>query len=82
MEVAGANIYVNAIAAGGILMPQFQDYLARCSEEEKNQFFQLIPSGRLGTPEEYASLVVYLVSEEHYLVGQILGVNGGAYICI
>lgn len=34
MEVAGANIYVNAIAAGGILTPQFQDYLARCSEEE------------------------------------------------
>jgi hypothetical protein len=31
----------------------------------------------LGKPEEYASLVVYLASEEHYLVGQIAGVKGG-----
>ncbi len=31
-------------------------------------------------PEEYASLVVYLASKEHYLVGQILGVNDRAYI--
>jgi 3-oxoacyl-[acyl-carrier protein] reductase len=80
MEVAGANIYVNAIAAGGILTPQFKDNLARSSEKEKNEFFQLIPSGRLGAPEEYAFLITYLASDDHYLVGQIIGVNGGTYI--
>jgi 3-oxoacyl-[acyl-carrier protein] reductase len=72
MEVAGGNVYVNAIAAGGVLTPQFKDYLARSSEKEKGEFFQLIPSGRLGTPEEYASLVLYLASNKHYLVGEIV----------
>jgi 3-oxoacyl-[acyl-carrier protein] reductase len=77
IEVAGANIYVNAIAAGGILTPPMEAYLSRCSEEEKNNLHQLIPLGRLGTPEEYASLAVYLASDEHYLVGQTISPNGG-----
>jgi 3-oxoacyl-[acyl-carrier protein] reductase len=28
--------------------------------------------------EEYASLAVYLASDNHYLVGQIISPNGGA----
>jgi 3-oxoacyl-[acyl-carrier protein] reductase len=77
VEVAGANIFVNAIAAGGILTPPMQAYLSQCSEEEKNNIHQLIPLGRMGTPEEYASLAVYLSSDEHYLVGQTISPNGG-----
>jgi len=42
--------------------------------------YQMIPLGRLGKPEEYASLAVYLASDEHYLVGQIISPNGGAVI--
>jgi 3-oxoacyl-[acyl-carrier protein] reductase len=80
MEVAGANIYVNCIAAGGILTPAFESYLARATEEEKNRFYQLIPAGRLGKTEEYASLAVYLASDDHYLVGQIISPNGGVVI--
>jgi 3-oxoacyl-[acyl-carrier protein] reductase len=38
---------------------------------------QLIPLGRLGKPEEYASLAVYLACDEHYLVGQTINPNGG-----
>jgi len=77
VEVAGANIYVNAIAAGGILTPPMEAYLARCSEEERNSALQLIPLGKVGRPEEYASLAVYLASDEHYLVGQTISPNGG-----
>jgi 3-oxoacyl-[acyl-carrier protein] reductase len=40
----------------------------------------MIPLGRLGELEEYASLAVYLVSEEHDLVGQIISPNGGLVI--
>jgi 3-oxoacyl-[acyl-carrier protein] reductase len=40
----------------------------------------MIPLGRLGEPEEYASLAVYLASDEHYLVGQIISPNGGVVI--
>jgi 3-oxoacyl-[acyl-carrier protein] reductase len=77
VEVAGANIFVNAIAAGGILTPPMQAYLAAATEEARNGVHQLIPLGRMGTPEEYASLAVYLASDGHYLVGQTISPNGG-----
>jgi 3-oxoacyl-[acyl-carrier protein] reductase len=77
IEVAGANIFVNAIAAGGILTPPMEAYLAAATEEARNSLHQLIPLGRLGKPEEYASLAVYLASDEHYLVGQTISPNGG-----
>jgi 3-oxoacyl-[acyl-carrier protein] reductase len=75
--VAGANILVNGIAAGGILTPPMESYLASLSEEARNNIHQLIPLGRMGRPEEYASLAVYLASDEHYLVGQTISPNGG-----
>jgi 3-oxoacyl-[acyl-carrier protein] reductase len=80
LEVAGAGIHVNAIACGAILTPPMQAYLSRCSEDEKNRIFQMIPLGRLAEPEEYASLAVYLASDEHYLVGQVISPNGGMVI--
>jgi 3-oxoacyl-[acyl-carrier protein] reductase len=42
--------------------------------------YQMIPAGRLGRPEEYAALAVFLASEEHYLVGQVISPNGGLVI--
>ena len=80
LDVAGANIYVNAIACGGVLTPPFEDHLARASDEQRNRLFQMVPLGRIGRPEEYASLVVYLASDEHYLVGQVISPNGGIAI--
>jgi 3-oxoacyl-[acyl-carrier protein] reductase len=80
LEVAGAGIYVNAIACGGILTPPMKQYLASCSEEDKDRLYQLIPLGRLAEPEEYASLAVYLASDGHYLVGQVISPNGGMVI--
>ena len=77
VEVAGANVFVNAIAAGGILTPPMEAYLASASEEQRNSLHQLVPLGRLGKPEEYASLAVYLACDGHYLVGQTISPNGG-----
>lgn len=80
LDVAGANIYVNAIACGGVVTPPFQAYLDQANETEKNRLFQMIPLGRLGQTNEYASLAVYLASDEHYLVGQVISPNGGYVI--
>ena len=77
VEVAGANVFVNAIAAGAILTPPMEAYLASASEEQRNSLHQLVPLGRLGKPEEYASLAVYLACDGHYLVGQTISPNGG-----
>ena len=39
-----------------------------------------IPMKRLGKPEEVASLINYLVSEDaSYITGQVISVNGGLY---
>lgn len=79
-DVAGANILVNAIACGGVLTPPFEAYLAGASEVQKNSLYQMLPLGRLGRPEEYASLTVYLACDDHYLVGQVISPNGGHVI--
>jgi 3-oxoacyl-[acyl-carrier protein] reductase len=79
-DVAGANILVNAIACGGVLTPPFEAYLAAATQTQRDSLFQMVPLGRLGRPEEYASLAVYLASDEHYLVGQVISPNGGLVI--
>ena len=80
LDVAGANIYVNAIACGGVLTPPFEAYLGQASEAQKNSLFQMVPAGRLGRPEEYANLAVFLAAQDHYLVGQVISPNGGYVI--
>ena len=80
LDVAGANIYVNAIACGGVLTPPAQAYLDNATEGQKNSLFQMMPLGRICRPEEYASLAVYLASDEHYIVGQVISPNGGLVI--
>ena len=70
-------IYVNAIACGGIMTPPFKKYIGEASQQEKRNLLSMIPLGRRGEPEEYASLAVYLASDEPYLVGQIISPNGG-----
>jgi 3-oxoacyl-[acyl-carrier protein] reductase len=80
MEVAGAGIYVNAIACCAILTPPMKAYLSGCSEEEKNRLFKMIPLGRLAEPEEYASPAVYLASDEHYVAEPVISLNGGMVI--
>jgi 3-oxoacyl-[acyl-carrier protein] reductase len=79
-DVAGANIYVNAIACGFMRTPAFETYLANASEQERSGLFQLVPLGRLGAPDEYAALAVFLAAEDHYLVGQVISPNGGLVI--
>lgn len=78
-EVAGANIFVNAMAPGGIDTQAFRDYLASLTEVERNRLWQMIPTGRLGSLKEYTDTVLFLAGP-HYLVGQVVSPNGGMVI--
>lgn len=78
-EVAGANIFVNAIAPGGVNTPMLADYLSRLDDESRNRVFQFVPAGRMGTMEEYAGLALYLAGDNHYLAGQVISPNGGMF---
>jgi 3-oxoacyl-[acyl-carrier protein] reductase len=73
-EVASRNITSNAVAPGFIETSM----TAALSEEFKQMAVKQIPLGRVGTPEDVASAVAFLASEEaSYITGHVLSVNGG-----
>jgi 3-oxoacyl-[acyl-carrier protein] reductase len=75
-ELAGRNITVNAVAPGFIET----EMVASLPETTRSGYLMLVPVGRLGTAEEVADAVTFLVRPESgYITGQVLGVNGGLY---
>jgi 3-oxoacyl-[acyl-carrier protein] reductase len=75
------GITVNTVCPGKIMTDRFlggqklsglsrEDFLARAVED--------VPVGRIGTPEEFASMVVFLASERaSYVTGVAVQVDGG-----
>lgn len=73
-EVASRNITCNAVAPGFIET----NMTAALSEEFKQNAVKAIPLGRVGAPDDIASAVCFLASEEaSYITGHVLNVNGG-----
>lgn len=73
-EVATRGITVNAVAPGFIETAMTE----KLSDDQKEQIMGQIPMGRMGTPVEIASAVLYLASDEAaYMTGATLHVNGG-----
>jgi 3-oxoacyl-[acyl-carrier protein] reductase len=73
-EVAPRGITVNAVAPGFIDTGMTQ----RLTDEQKQTLLTRIPLGYLGSPEDVASTVVFLASDEaRYITGQVLSVDGG-----
>ena len=73
-EVASRGITVNAVAPG-FIQTAMTDKL---NDDQKAGIMGQIPAGRMGTPDEIASAVLYLASTEAgYLTGATLHVNGG-----
>lgn len=71
-ELASRGITVNVVAPGVIAGRMTQ---AAFSAE---QIKQIVPAGRVGTPDEVAATVAFLASDSAgYINGQIIGVNGG-----
>ena len=77
LEVASRNITVNAVAPGMIDTDMTRAITAGAHE----QWAERIPMKRLGTPDEVASAVLFLASDEaSYITGHVLAVNGGMYL--
>lgn len=73
-ELASRNVTVNAVAPGFIATPM-TDVL---NDKQREGILGRVPAGRLGSPDEIAAAVLYLVSNEAgYVTGQTLHVNGG-----
>ena len=76
-EVAADGITVNTVATGRFAterLGQLHGSLEAAAEAAK----ELVPAGRLGTPEEYGDLVAFLASERAgYLTGAVIPLDGG-----
>ena len=76
------GIRVNAVAPSVTMTgDRIQSLWDNKSEEERKKVLANIPLGRLGTPEEVASVVVFLASDESsYITGITIDVSGGRYL--
>jgi 3-oxoacyl-[acyl-carrier protein] reductase len=76
LEVASRGITVNVVAPGLIET----DMTRAITDAARQEWETKIPLGRLGTPDDIASAVCFLASDEaSYITGQVVAVNGGMY---
>ncbi len=77
LETATKGITVNAICPGYIETDMTSDI----KQEVLDAIVKQIPAGRMGRPEEIASLVGFLASDKaSFITGATLDANGGQYM--
>lgn len=75
-EWAGRGVTVNAIAPGYTETELTKEYLARPGVREGLE--QLVPAGRLGSPEDLVGPTLFLASRQaSYVTGHVFFVDGG-----
>jgi 3-oxoacyl-[acyl-carrier protein] reductase len=73
-EVAAKGITVNAVAPGLI----DTDLTSTLSDKQRGQLVSVIPQKKAGTPQDIASIVGFLCSDEaHYVTGSVFVADGG-----
>src|SRR5262245_54698892 len=78
IELAPARIRVNAICPGPGDTPMLATFVGGESEAHRAAFLSTIPLGRLCTPEDVASAMVFLASDEaSFITGAAIEVDGG-----
>lgn len=76
-ELGPSGIRVNAVSPGVINTDMMSEY----SDEDIQALEEETPLGRIGTPEDVASLIYNLTTpESSFITGQIIGINGGFLI--
>ncbi len=86
LELAPHNIFVNAIAPGGILTPGVQKMQKIPDSKIDMQvmlksFLERIPMGRMGEPDDIGKVALFLVSDmSSYMTGTQIVVDGGVLL--
>ena len=79
-ELVDRGVRVNAVSPGPILTPIFERAGVSKQEfqERLGQIVAAVPMKRVGTPEEVASVVAFLASDDaSYITGEEINVDGG-----
>ena len=66
------DVRVNGISPGLILWPENNP-----SDQVKNNILQQIPLKKIGTSEDIANCVLFLIEDAPYITGEIIAVDGG-----
>lgn len=70
----GPEVRVNGVAPGAIVWPDGDQHFAPA---EKGRITEQTPLKRIGSPEDVAGAVKYLLFDAPFVTGQILAVDGG-----
>ncbi len=76
LELARSNVTVNAVCPGFIGTEMWDGM----PDKVKEAVLARIPLGRVGTPQEVARAVRYLIVDGDYITGATLNINGGAFM--
>ena len=77
-ELGPFGVRVNAVSPGVIDTPYHEQF---SSPEMMKTYTSQIPLGRIGTPEEVAKVMCFLVSDAaSYLTGETIEINGGMFM--
>ena len=80
VDFAAQNVRVNCVCPGTTETALVKEALSKASDPEKarRELEKVRPANRLGRPEEIASGILYLASDESsYATGTILSIDGG-----
>lgn len=85
LELAEHNIWVNAIAPGGVITPgvaaMSQGASAEQMADSQKTFLAAIPMHRMGEPDEIGMVALFLASDmASYMTGSQIVVDGGALL--
>jgi 2-hydroxycyclohexanecarboxyl-CoA dehydrogenase len=83
-ELARNSVTVNVLCPGPTPTPLLDDMKAEDSFADKvlSSMDKIIPLKRMGTPDDIASAVAFLASDEAgFITGQVLSVSGGLTMC-
>jgi NAD(P)-dependent dehydrogenase (short-subunit alcohol dehydrogenase family) len=79
VDLKGRGIRINVVSPGTVITPGYSALGDAHIDQIKKGVAATTPLGRVGTPEEIASAVVFLASDESsYMTGADLFVDGGA----
>ena len=68
----GPDIRVNAVAPGAIMWPE-----RGVDELSKQRMISRTPLKQIGTPDDIAKAIVYLIRDAGFVTGQVLNIDGG-----